>query len=230
MNAIPNHVAVVPNGHRRWSAAHGVPLPVVYVRGAMRVLRVAKWAKAAGVKQLTCFGLSCENLENRPEFQLNALMKGADVFLDHVEKVARVHVFGQIDAFQDDKKYASLYARLKRLNEKAYAPDEFVIHAAVNYSGLPQHELAPFIQALRSRGFPAVQSDSTLMRHLLSGGVPPIDLFIRTGGEQRISGFLPFQSSYAELRFTETLWPDFSKTEFLAHLKWFAEQPRNFGK
>jgi len=198
------------------------------MRGAMKVLKVASWAKKAGVKHLTFFGLSCENLKNRPEHQIDALMQGAIKFLDFAGRIGRVHAFGHIEEFREIEKYQPLYERLKRINGLYEDADEFVIHVAANYSGLTPHELQPLLQALRSRGFADVEPE--LARYLLSGGVPPVDLFIRTGGERRTSGFLPFQLAYAELRFKDGYWPDYSRAELKSDLEWFANQSRNFGK
>jgi len=224
----PNHVAVVPNGNRRKSRMLGLPLEMSYVKGAQRALDVARWAKKAGVGHVTFYGLSCENLKNRSDFEIDALMKGAIQFLDLVAEIGRVHAFGNIDEFQGVEKYEPLYKRLKALNGSFEDSGMFTIHVAANYSGLPQHELRPLLQALRSRGFADVEPELT--RYLLSGGVPPVDLFIRTGGEHRTSGLLPFQSVYAELYFTDVLWADFSEEQFQAALDWFAKQQRNFGK
>lgn len=229
---IPNHIAYVPNGHRRGSKKNGLTLAWNYIQGANRALAVAGWAKKAGVKHVTFFGLSCENLQRRPEDQIDALMHGAIKFLDRAGKIGRVHAFGHIDEFEGVKKYEPLYDRLKRVNGDSYESgvENFTIHVAANYSGRAEHELRPFIRALYSRGFPEVERDTTRMRYLLSAGVPEVDLFVRTGGEHRLSGLLPFQSAYAELYFVDTLWTDFSHREFQDSLRWYARQPRNFGK
>ena len=231
MSRIPNHVAIVPNGNRRGSSLRNISLVTAYMHGARRALQVAGWAKEAGVEHLSFFGLSCENMQNRPSYQIDALMKGATWFFDQAVKLGyHIRPFGNLDEFEGVEKYKPLYDRLKKCRETEYPEDGFVVHVAVNYSGLPMHELKPLLGALRSRGFPEVLKDPTLMRYLLSGDVPPVDLFIRTGGERRLSGLLPFQSAYAELYFTDVLWGDFSKEEFLKTLQWFAGLTRNFGK
>ncbi len=228
MSAIPNHVAVIPNGNRRKSRALGMSLDLAYVRGAHRALRTSRWAKDAGVRHVSFFGLSVENFANRPESQIDALMKGAIRFLDLAGTIGRVHAFGDIDKFKGEKKYEPLYERLRLLNGTQHEQEQFTMHVGTLYSGKPEHELGPLMAALRSRGFADVCQD--IPRYLMSGGVPNVDLLIRTGGEHRTSGFLPFQSAYAELYFTNVLWSDFSQDEFNKALEWFAQQPRNFGK
>lgn len=229
MNGVPNHVAVVPNGNRRGSVLARMSLPIAYMRGAQRALELAGWAREAGVRHLTFFGLSCENLKNRRENEIDALMEGAIYFFDRaVELGFRLDSFGKIYEFEGVKKYEPLYQRLEKYRGMPHPPDDFVIHVAANYSGVAEHELAPLIDALYNAGFDEVRKDPA--RYLLSGGIPPVDLFIRTGGEHRTSGLLPFQASYAELYFTKVLWGDFVKKEFLLALQWFAQQQRNFGK
>jgi len=229
VSKIPNHIAIIPNGNRRGSAQRAISLETGYIKGAAQALRVTRWAKKQGVRHVTFFGLSCENMKNRSDFEIDSLMKGAIRFLDVIGLVGHVHAFGHIEEFKDVEKYAPLYERLKRLNgSEHHDRHDFVVHVAANYSGLPEHELKPLFQALKSRGFADVELEPE--RYLLSGGVPRVDLLIRTGGENRFSGFLPFQLSYAEMYYTATLWPDLTHREFRAALEWFEKQPRNFGK
>lgn len=227
--AIPNHVAIVPNGNRRGSALANISLNLAYRQGAARALEVVQCAKEIGIKHVTFFGLSVENLKNRRTMEIDALMDGALSFCDEaMERGYSLHPFGFIDEFAGVEKYEPLYKRLKYLREQYRPSDAFTIHVATNYSGRPQHELEPLFEALNNRGFAEVRAN--VGRYLLSGGVPEVDLFIRTGGEQRTSGLLPFQSSYAELYFTPILWSDFSVQKFREAVHWFGRQSRNFGK
>ncbi len=226
---IPRHVVVVPNGNRRGSKLAGISLSQAYRLGADRALEIAECAEKHGVEHLSFFGLSCENMANRPEEEIDALMEGAIYFCDRAMEIGySLHPFGHIDQFAGVEKYLPLYLRLKRLGEEYRPSEKFTVHVAANYSGRPEHELAPLMEALYTRGFEEVAPRP--MDYILSGGVPPVDLFIRTGGECRTSGMLPFQSSYAELRFPKALWGNFTRRSFLRELNWFAEQPRNFGK
>lgn len=178
---------------------------------------------------MSVFGLSCENMERRPQKQLDALQEGAIQFCDMaIDSGLKVRPFGKLNEFEGKAKYKKLYNRLRKLQSIPIAPDDFVIYVATNYSGQIQHELGEFMDQLYARGFEEVRRDP--MRYLLSGGVPPVDLAIRTGGEQRTSGFLPFQMAYAELYFTPVLWADFDQHEFKKALAWYRRQTRNFGK
>lgn len=104
--------------------------------------------------------------------------------------------------------------------------DRPIVHVGVNYSG--QQELTAVLGAVRRHGAATVAASPR--RFKLSAGVPPVDLVIRTGGQQRLSGFLPFQTAYAELWFTPTLWPELQYDEFLVALDWYARQERRFGE
>ncbi|MBP9757861.1 MAG: undecaprenyl diphosphate synthase family protein [Candidatus Pacebacteria bacterium] len=228
-NAVPFHISFTPNGNRRKAALQHISLEEAYIAGAMRGLDAAEWAQDVGVQHVTFFGLSCENLEKRPQDQLDALQEGAIQFCDAaVASGIQIHPFGKINEFEGDPKYERLYSRLRDLKSRPFDPSRFTIHVATNYSGRIQHELGAFMDTLHMVGFEQVRRDP--MRYLLSGGVPPVDLAIRTGGEHRTSGLLPFQMAYAELHFTPVLWADFDRGEFDRALAWYRTQPRNFGK
>lgn len=225
---VPHHIAAVPNGNRRRSKEKGISLEESYVDGATRALELAEWSREAGVKHITFFGLSCENLKNRSSEEIDSLQEGAVWFCDHLlELDFRVHVFGKIDEFADNPKYRPLFERLKKLNERKRQGD-FVVHIAANYSGRVEHELSVFMDELYARGFEEVRADPS--KFLLSGGVPDVDLFIRTGGESRLSGLLPFQTAYAEIKIVDALWGDFDRCMFRECLDWYTRQQRNFGK
>ncbi len=228
-NGVPRHISFTPNGNRRHARLESIPLRESYMRGALRALNVAMWAHEIGAQHVTLFGLSCENMHRRSDDELDALQDGACEFFDLAESGGlKIHPFGKIDEFAHKPKYRRLYERLERLSNQRIGADDFVVHVAANYSGNPQHELGHFMQQLRKHGFEAVHENP--MRHILSAGVPPVDLAIRTGGEHRISGLLPFQMAYAELYFTPVLWADFDRAHFNTAVAWYQEQPRNFGK
>lgn len=228
-NGVPKHVSFTPNGNRRHAREKHISLEKSYIRGAEKAFEVAGLARDAGVQHVTLFGLSCENMEKRSDLELDALQEGACQFFDIAKDGGiKIHPFGKIEEFADNPKYARLYERLDGLRNQVIEPDDFVIHVAANYSGNPQHELGRFMDELYFRGFEEVRTDP--MKYLLSAGVPPVDLAIRTGGEHRISGLLPFQMAYAELYFTAVLWAEFERAHFDTALAWYREQPRNFGK
>lgn len=226
---IPNHVCVTPNGNRRAARAKGMKLDEAYVHGAHQALEIVERAFERGVRHVTFFGLSCENKANRAADEIDALQEGAIFFCDTaIDMGFKIHVFGKVDEFQGDPRYERLYSRLKRLRGIKIDPDDRVIHVAANYSGKATHELGELMRCVYELEYPVVQKNPE--KYILSAGVPDVDLSIRTGGERRISGLLPFQMAYAELYFTDTLWTDFGRDEFDDALAWFSRQQRNYGK
>ena len=228
-NVVPKHISFTPNGNRRHARMKHISLEKSYINGALRALEVAGWAQEVGIQHVTLFGLSCENLEKRSDSELDALQEGACEFFDLAnDSGIKMHPFGKIEEFADKPKYARLYERLAKLRDQTIGPDDFVIHIAANYSGNPHHELGAFMDQLYARGFAEVRMNP--MQYLLSAGVPLVDLAVRTGGEHRTSGLLPFQMAYAELYFTPVMWAEFERVHFDTALAWYREQPRNFGK
>jgi undecaprenyl diphosphate synthase len=204
---LPNHIAIIPDGNRRFTKGRFMSPLSAYKAGARRVVEVAQWTREAGIMHMSVFGLSTENVDNRSELELSMVQEAALAFCDDVEEAGiQVHVFGDIERFRDDPKRAPLYRRFEAFNKKERNPGEFVLHVAANYSG------------------------SRDGNREYSSKVPNVDLLIRTGLYQRLSGFLPMQLQYAELHFLSVLWPEFKKTMLENALDWYGAQPRNFGK
>lgn len=237
---IPRHIAVIPNGNRRlWKLLRflyrlvGVEytLKDAYLRGANVALNFVRWAERAGVHDVTFFGLSKENKAKRLEWEIDALLEGAIYFFDAaVERGYHLHPFGDFEAFAGVEKYKPLYDRLRKWRAMPISEGRIVIHVAAHYSGLPRHELAPLREAIRKDGLDVAWAD--LEQHLLSSGVPDIDLVIRTGSwrESRTSGLLPFQVVYAELCFVWVFWGMFKERHFWKALRWYSREQRNFGR
>ena len=178
---------------------------------------------------LSFFGFAIQN-NKRPDWQKNALMEGAVFFCDEaMRRGYALHPFGNLEEFREVEMYRPLYERLALVQSGKYKPSSnLTVHIAVNYSGAAEYELGTFMDQLYFRGFAEVRQDP--MRYLLSGGVPLADLVIRTGGECRLSGICPLQTVYAELRFVDISWMKYTTERFIADLRWFAQQKRNFGK
>ncbi len=228
---IPFHIAVIPNGNRRWAKLRKILLQYSYLHGAKQALDFAAWAKKAGVRHVTFYGLSEENMVKRSVEEIDALMKGAIHFFDTAMALGyHLHPFGDIEKFAGLEKYEPLYSRLRRWRELPLPPDDFVLHVAVNYAGTPQHELEPLREEIRNRGLHAVLANPAA--YIRSAGVPEVDLVVRTGSkrESRTSGLLPFQLRYAELLFINVYWGDFTERHFRKALRWYSTRQRNFGK
>lgn len=228
---IPYCIAVIPNGNRRLAKLMQLSLSESYILGAKRALDLLAWAEAAGVTHVVLFGLSCENFAKRTREELDALIEGANRFLDECIACGyRLHIFGDLEGLAQDPRFTQFVERLKSLPKIDPLADAFTVHIAANYSGNILHEMEPLYEAIAHCGIEEVRRNP--MRYLLSAGVPNVDLIIRTGArrESRTSGLLPFQSGYAEIKFLKVFWGDFSEWHFRRCLRWYSRQRRNFGK
>jgi len=223
---VPLHVGIVPDGNRRWSHRTGASITEAYVVAAGKALEAAIWCHEAGVRHLSAFALSQENVAMRPSSDVAAILPALELFCSGVRGLgyAHLHLFGD---------RASLLQSLPRWSAVLDLDDgpplespPLTVHVGVNYSG--QGELLALVQTLRDIGIRGL--DRSVLTLVPSGQVPALDLLIRSGGQQRLSGFLPFQTAYAELWFTSTLWPDFQRADFDAALRWYACQERRLGE
>jgi short-chain Z-isoprenyl diphosphate synthase len=219
------HIGVIPDGTRRYASRQRIDLEEAYLLSAGRALEAIAWCRDAGIAHVSAFGVSQENIARRSRGDLRALHAAV---VDVCERVARLpdtglHLFGDAAALSMDVPGRDELIRLQRNADPA---GSFVVHVGVNYSG--RAELAAVLRATRQRGLELI--DGAPERVLLSANVPAVDLMVRTGGQQRLSGFLPLQTAYAELWFTDTLWPDLTHDEFRSALAWYARQERHFGE
>ena len=226
LSAVPYHVGIIPDGNRRYARKAGVSVEEGYLAAADKALEVIDWCLRAVVRHLSAFGVSRENIAQRPVNEVRwlhkALLRFCNIVSSHHE--ACLHLFGDASGLPS---YLPERDELIRLQDASSTRDaQLVVHVGVNYSG--QAELATLIRAVRKHGLSAVETSPE--EFALSAGLPPVDLVVRTGGQQRLSGFLPLQTAYAELWFTPTYWPDFEREEFQDALAWFARQERRFGE
>jgi len=228
---VPSHVAIIMDGNGRWANEHGLPRLKGHEEGTQSVLAVLKAAKKADVKYLTIYAFSTENWK-RPVEEVNGLMsllgsmlkKHAKEFLDN--KI-RLRVMGEIDGLP--KAVQMGLSRLMKQSEKDY---EHTLIVALNYGS--RKEIAEAAKAIARKVAagqldPETITEETVAQHLYLPDVPDPELMIRTSGELRLSNFLLWQLSYAELYVTETYWPDFREKEFFQALESFGKRGRRFG-
>ena len=187
--------------------------------------RLAEYAQEAGIKYFTVYALSTENL-SRPADEVEGLYGLIrKYFTVNVQKLykknAKIKVIGDLSALPGD-----IVALLKDGEQNSPQNSEFTLVFAINYGG--RREIVNAVNRAVEAG-EKVDAES-FCSLLYTGGLPDPDLIIRTGGEKRLSNFLLYQSAYAELYFTDTLFPDFSKREFNLALKDFASRERRFGR
>lgn len=201
-------------------------------KGAEAVRRIIRLCGDKGIEHLTLFAFSSENWQRPPrevkllmELFIAVLEKDIDVL---VEKGVRLRIIGDLDRF--GKRIGKL---IKKAEMRTACNDCMQLTIAANYGG--RWDITQACRQLAeksSRGEidPDKIDEELISSYLASDGIPDPDLFIRTGGEKRISNFLIWQLAYCELYFTDVLWPDFSKEDFSDALQWFASRERRFGK
>ena len=222
---IPAHVAVVMDGNGRWAKARFLPRVEGHRRGMAALKRLTEAARKAGIRHLTVFAFSSENWK-RPADEVNALMR---FFVDGLTREAgplseagiRLHVVGDTKVFSPE-----LQAAIRTAEQMTEGAQAMTLNICANYGG--RGDVVDAVNRLVRDGKPVTVETVTDAVSMQWAG--PVDLMIRTGGEQRISNFLLWQLAYAELWFTEVLWPDFSEADFNEALTWFAGRERRFGR
>jgi undecaprenyl diphosphate synthase len=220
------HLGLVPDGNRRYARKAGISKRDSYLAGVDRALAVVGWCREEGIRHVSAFGASYENFARRPSDELSWLHEALVRFCEAVSRLQGIalHVFGDAAGLPETlpgRETLIAYERTPRV-----ADASLVVHVGANYSG--ESEVRALLRAVEAHGVAHVARAPG--DFLLSAGVPPVDLVVRTGGQQRLSGFLPFQSAYAELWFTSTLWAEFERHELRAALDWYSRQERRLGE
>jgi undecaprenyl diphosphate synthase len=229
---VPNHVAIIMDGNGRWAKNRKLPRTIGHKEGVKATQEVIKACGEAGVKYLTLFAFSSENWK-RPKTEVAALM---DLFMRSLESEAknlaengvRLKFLGQTDAFSK-----KLFQQIQKSEKITANNDKLFLNIAVNYGGKWDilDATKKLIQEVQDGKLSLADiDDSVLESKLATQDMPAPDLFIRTGGEQRISNFLLWQLAYTELYFSEVLWPDFSPDELNNAFESYRSRQRRFGR
>ncbi|MGB5831844.1 MAG: polyprenyl diphosphate synthase [Thiohalocapsa sp.] len=228
---VPEHVAIIMDGNGRWARQRGLPRTAGHRAGAKSVRSVVEESVRSGVKVLTLFAFSSENWR-RPRAEVNVLM---ELFMSTlqvevkrlVEHQVQLRVIGDLSAFS-----SKLQAKFDDAQRATRHNRRLILQVAANYGGRWDiTRAARAIAADVAGGVLQVDDidEAAISSHLSFPDVPDPDLFIRTGGEKRISNFLLWQSAYAELYFSDLMWPEFDAAAFVAALNDFARRQRRFG-
>lgn len=230
--ATPTHVAIVMDGNGRWAHARLLPRTAGHAKGVQSVRRAVETCGAAGVKYLTLFAFSSENWR-RPADEVSLLMR---LFVQALEREVarlqdqgvRLHVVGDLSAFEP-----KLQELIAQAQQKTAHNDKLHLTIAANYGGrwdILQATRALLLARPDLAADPSGLDETSLAPYLSMAWAPEPDLFIRTGGEQRISNFLIWQMAYTELYFTDCYWPDFGETELSHSFEWYRTRERRFGR
>ena len=228
---VPRHVAIIMDGNGRWAAKRGLPRAAGHSAGAEAVRKILKAAVKAGVEVLTLYAFSSENWR-RSEDEISDLKGLMGYYLDReLDELAREGV--QLRLIGDHKAFGpQLVERLERAMEKTADNKRLILVVALNYGA--RSEIAGAARRLAAQAAqgeidPAEIDETRFGEEVATAGLPELDLLVRTSGEKRLSNFLLWQAAYAELVFTDTLWPDFDEAAFQAVLGEFAGRQRRFG-
>ena len=229
--AVPRHVAIVMDGNGRWAEQRGLPRHAGHRAGVESVRAVIEESMRAGVEVLTLFAFSSENWR-RPKSEVNVLM---ELFLTALQREVRrldandirLRIIGDLAPFPE-----KLKRRIAEAERRTADNRSFQLLVAANYGGrwdITQAAKRLALKVARSELSAQTIDEVALDGELTTAGLPALDLFIRTGGEQRISNFLLWQSAYTEFYFADTLWPDFGADAMRLALQDFSHRQRRFG-
>lgn len=230
---VPHHIGVILDGNRRWARALGTAPAAGHRRGADKVADLLTWSEDVGVQIVTLWMFSTDNL-NRDPAEVGELL---GIIADAVDSLAgtrrwRIRIVGALDLLP-----SPIAARLKEAAEASADVDGLHVNVAIGYGG--RHEIADAVRSLLKEHAEAGTSIEELAEivtvehiaeHLYTKGQPDPDLVIRTSGEQRLGGFLLWQSVHSEFYFCEAYWPDFRRVDFLRALRSYAERERRMGR
>lgn len=229
---MPAHIGVLVDGNRRWAAQLGESTKHGHQAGANRIIEFLGWCNELKIPMVTLYMLSTENLKRSPE-ELADLLDVIETFISKLAdaNIAKVHGVGQLSSLPE-----SLKGTLQSAEEATATCPDVQVNIAVGYGGRQE-----IVDAVRELIQDAVATGADMgelaenlciddiSKRLYTRGLPDPDLLIRTSGEQRLSGFLTWQSAYSEFYFCEALWPDFRRINFLRALRDYVQRQRRFG-
>ena len=233
---LPSHVAVLADGNRRWARANapGSTLVAGYRAGAARLKEFVTWCDEVGLQVVTLWVLSTDNLTRSDDTEVGPLLEVIEGLVKDLVATRRwrVQIVGALDLLPPECAEA-----LQRSTDETIGNTGMHINVAVSYGG--RHELRDAFRSLlaeeAAKGTSLAELATTveigqIADHLYTAGQPDPDLIIRTSGEQRLSGFLMWQSAHSEFYFCEALWPDFRRVDFLRALRAYTQRERRYGR
>jgi len=234
---LPQHVAVIMDGNGRWAAQRGLPRSEGHRAGVDAFERICEHAADLGIAHLTFYAFSTENWA-RPQGEVEALMtlfrrqlsEAKRRRAENEQKRWRIRYIGDLQ--QGGPLPADILALIDEMQAESADQDKTIVNIAINYGG--QQEILAAAKRLAQacaagERDPASLTEQDIEAQLYTAGQPPPDMIIRPSGEQRLSNFLLWQSAYAELWFSDILWPDFSTADFDRALDDYADRNRRFG-
>ena len=222
----PRHIAIIMDGNGRWAKKRLLPRVAGHKAGVDAVRTISRAAREMGIEALTLYAFSTENWK-RPQEEVSDLMGLLKRFIqsdieEFVANNVRLRILGDLSRFAPDVR-AVIDDAVERTRDNTGT----TLAVALGYGA--QDELVRAARVLAEQGGADAITVESIDQHLYTAGLPPLDLVIRTSGEQRLSNFLLWQAAYAEFWFTDILWPDFAPADLQAALESFGRRERRFG-
>lgn len=227
VNGMPRHVAIIMDGNGRWAVRRGMPRIMGHKRGAETVRTVVELCRKLGIQVLTLYAFSDENW-GRPRQEVSFLMNMLGGYLRSEIRTMRENGIRFRTIGRTDRLPRTAQKWIEKAKSETAGNAGMVLNLALSYGGRSEI-LEAVRRVLAADGAAADLDERSFSAHLDTAGLPDPDLIIRTSGEKRISNFLLWQAAYAELYFTDVLWPDFNEKELLAALLDFQGRQRRFG-
>ncbi len=226
-NKLPFHVALIPDGNRRWAKKRRLPPWEGHRKGAENLIKIIEFAFKLGIKYFTVFALSTENFKRRSKQELEFLFR---LFKEYFNKLLnkslknkmKVRFIGKIEELPKDLK-----EKINEIENKTKNYNERILTICINYGG--RADILNAINRIMKEGKKFV-SEEGFKKYLWTKDLPEVDLLIRTGKEKRISNFLLWDLAYSELYFSDKYFPDFNEIDFLKAIIWYQKRERRFGK
>lgn len=222
---LPRHIAIIMDGNGRWAKKRGLPRSAGHAAGAENFRRAARYCRSIGVEYLTVYAFSTENWK-RPQDEVRGIMLLLKKYLDEAvrdleKENTRLCFFGDLEPLSPE-----LRAMCKDCEEKSKNYTGGQVNICLNYGG--RDEIIRAAKRWAEDGCPEL-TEQSFSGYLWSAGIPDPDLLIRPGGETRISNYLLWQLAYAEMYFSDVLWPDFNEREIDKAIDAFRSRDRRFG-
>ena len=228
---IPNHIAIIMDGNRRWARERKIDYRLGHKEGAKTLEKIVRYSKKVGIKYITVYAFSTENWKRSDE-EVGALMLLLKTYLDDYSKRAdseniKVKVLGDISALSE-----GLQKSIKKCEERTKDNDGILFCIGINYGGRDEivHAVKNIAEDVKNNKLDVDDiSEKLIDDYLYTAGIPDPDLVIRTSGELRISNFLPWQIVYSEFLFLDKYWPDFSEEDIDLAIEEYQRRNRKFG-
>ena len=227
MNSLPKHVAIIMDGNGRWALRRGLPRVAGHKKGVDTVRRVTEQCRRLGISVLTLYAFSDENWR-RPKQEVGFLMNMLGTFLKAEIATMKTNDIKFRTIGRTERLPASAQEWIEKAVSETAGNAGMVLNLALSYGG--RGEILEAVKRIHSANVSASGlTEEVFSSHLDTAGLPDPDLIIRTSGEKRISNFLLWQAAYAELYFTDTLWPDFDEKDLLTAILDYQGRQRRFG-